>query len=857
MRYKHREDAKKVTNNINRLWNCAGFYVIIFFNHTEKVRFHIERKNKMSKYIEKAERMTLPVIPLRGIVAFPSIPINFELERDMSKNACLAASNHDMLVFLATQKDVNVDAPGEADLYPVGCIARIKQTVRKANSGNIRVVAEGYCRASVISLRHEGECIYADIMSKTIIAEVNAKDIRTEAMISEMMNNVDEMLRYLPAFSDDYLLTAGSIENPGLLADFIASSLLVRFQDKAAILEMFDPMRRAEKVIVLMQSEIKLLRAELDIQRKVKKAMDDNQRDYYLREQLKAIEGELGIDEETAELRKKLEKADLPEEVRKRLDKELLKFDKTPQGSPEAAVIRNYIETCLDIPWNVRTKDRLDIEAARKILDADHDGLKKVKERILEYLAVKQFNPELKNQIICLVGPPGVGKTSLGASVARAMKRNYVRVSLGGIRDESDIRGHRKTYIGSMPGRIVTALTQCGSVNPVMLLDEVDKMCSDAHGDPSSALLEVLDGEQNKEFRDHFIELPVDLSECMFIATANTLDTVPRPLLDRMEVIELNTYTPSEKFSIAKNHLIPKQLKRHGMNKRTLRITDDAVREIIAGYTRESGVRNLEREIASICRKGAKEILESDKKSVTVNAKNIPDYLGPRKIIDEALFSADPVGVTNGLAYTEVGGDLLRVEALPVDGTGKIELTGTLGDVMKESAHIAVTYARAHADEYGIASDFYKNKDIHIHVPEGATPKDGPSAGVTMATSIISALSSVPVRRDIAMTGEITLTGRVLAIGGLREKSTAAYAMGIRTILIPRDNMRDIPELDSEVAAQVTFIPCDTLSDVLKHALVREIKHEILITDEIEPEQPAQCKPHIPTPKNDRIYGTL
>ena len=811
----------------------------------------------MSRYIEKAERLTLPVIPLRGIVAFPSIPINFELEREISKNACRAASSHDMLVFLMTQRDVNVDDPGESDLYPVGCVARIKQTVRKSGGGNIRVVAEGYCRGTLIELRREGECLYADLMSKTVTADFSMKDIRTEAIITEMMNNIDEMLRYLPSFSDDYLITAGSITNPGLLADFIASSLLVRFQDKAAVLEMYDPMRRAEKVIVLMQSEMKLLQAELEIQRKVKKAMDDNQRDYYLREQLKAIESELGIDEETAELRKKLDKATLPAEVREKLDRELLRFDRTPQGSPEAAVIRGYIETCLDIPWETRTKDRLDVDAARKVLDADHDGLKKVKERILEYLAVKQLNPDLKNQILCLVGPPGVGKTSLGASIARAMKRKYVRVSLGGIRDESDIRGHRKTYIGSMPGRIIAALTQCGSINPVMLLDEVDKMCSDAHGDPASALLEVLDGEQNKAFRDHFIELPVDLSECLFIATANTLDTIPRPLLDRMEVIELNTYTPSEKLSIAKNHLIPKQLKRHGLNKRTLKITDDAVGEIIAGFTRESGVRNLEREIASLCRKAAREIIETGQKSVTVSKDNIEKYLGPRKVIDDTLSETDLVGVTNGLAYTEVGGDVLRVEVLPVDGTGKIELTGTLGDVMKESAHIAVTYTRAHADEYGINPDFYKTKDIHIHVPEGATPKDGPSAGVTMTTSLVSALSGLPVRRDIAMTGEITLTGRVIAIGGLREKSTAAYALGIRTILIPRDNMRDIPELDPDVIRDVTFIPCDRLSDVLSNALVRETKHEMLYTEELDPEEGQAAMPPVRAPKNGRIYGNI
>ncbi len=813
----------------------------------------------MPRYTEKAELLTLPVIPLRGIVAFPSIPLNFELEREISKNALKAATDGDMAVFLLTQKDSNIDDPTESDMYSVGCVAKIKQTLRKSDGGNIRVVAEGYCRGTVIEMRREGGCFYAEVMSKTVTADSSANDLRAEALTNELLSSLDEMLRYLPSFSDDFLRTAGSIHNPGLLSDLIASSLFVRFEDKATVLGIYDPLFRAEKTITLMASEMRLLRTELDIQRKVKKAMDDNQRDYYLREQLKAIEDELGIDEETEELRKKMAKADLPEEVKERLEKELMKFDRTPQGSPEAAVIRGYIETVLDIPWNKRTKDRVDIKAARKILDDDHDGLTKVKERILEYLAVKQLNPDIKSQIICLVGPPGVGKTSLGASVARAMKRKYVRVSLGGIRDESDIRGHRKTYIGSMPGRIIAALTECGSVNPVMLLDEVDKLCSDLHGDPASALLEVLDGEQNKAFRDHFVELPVDLSECLFIATANTTDTIPRPLLDRMEVIELNTYTPSEKLSIAKNHLIPKQMKRHGLTKRSLKITDDAVNEIIAGFTRESGVRNLEREIASLCRKGAKEIIESGVKCVTVDKTNIEKYLGPRKIIDSTLEKTNLVGVTNGLAYTEVGGDVLKVEVLPLDGTGKIELTGTLGDVMKESARIAVSYTRAHADEYGIASDFYKTKDIHIHVPEGATPKDGPSAGVTMTTSLVSALSGYPVRRDIAMTGEITLTGRVIAIGGLREKSTAAYSLGIRTILIPHDNMRDIPELDGEVRENVTFIPCDTLDDVLSRALIRPVKTESepVFPEPIgDTEEMPKTRRNVRTPKNKRPYTT-
>ncbi len=810
----------------------------------------------MPRYIEKVESLTLPVIPLRGVVAFPSIPVNFELEREISKKACQAALASNMLVFLLTQKDTAVDEPSDNDFYKTGCVAQIKQTLTKNQDGNIRVIAEGYCRAEVVKLKRDKDYITADVLSKTLTAETGVLDIRSEALINESLNTLEEMLQFHPTISGDYLTTASSISNPGLLADFIASSVFVRYQDKAAVLEMFDPLKRLEKTIVLMESEMKLLRTEVDIQRKVKEAIDENQRDYYLREQLKAIESELGIDEDADELQKKMAKMTLPEEVREKLEKEIGKLAKAPTGSPEAAVIRNYIETCLDIPWNKKTHDRVDIEAAKKILDADHDGLTKIKERILEYLAVKQLNPELKNQILCFVGPPGVGKTSLGASIARAMKRKYVRVSLGGIRDESDIRGHRKTYIGSMPGRIITSLTQCGSLNPVMLLDEVDKMCSDVHGDPASALLEVLDGEQNKAFRDHFIELPVDLSDCLFIATANTLDTIPRPLLDRMEVIELHTYTPSEKLAIAKHHLFPKQLKRHGLNRRMLKLTDDAINEIISGYTRESGVRNLEREIGAICRKCAKTIVEDGVKTVSVDKGDIERLLGPKKFIDDALLSSDLVGVTNGLAYTEVGGDMLKVEVLAVEGSGKIELTGTLGDVMKESAHIAVTYTRAHADEYGIDKNFYKTKDIHIHVPEGAVPKDGPSAGVTITTSLISALSGLRVRHDIAMTGEITLTGRVLAIGGLREKSTAAYTMGIRTLLIPKENMRDIAELDEVVRNEVKFIPCETLDDVLKNALVYPAEKISAAENDKKDEKGESIPAILPAQNPQRVYGS-
>jgi ATP-dependent Lon protease len=491
-----------------------------------------------------------------------------------------------------------------------------------------------------------------------------------------------------------------------------------------------------------------------------------------------------------------------------------------PFGSSEASVIRSYLDTCLEIPWQTSTTDRLDVAAASKILDADHDGLNKVKDRILEFLAVKQLNPSLKNQILCLVGPPGVGKTSIAASIARAMKRKYVRVSLGGVRDEADIRGHRKTYVGSMPGRIVNALVEAKSKNPLMLLDEIDKLTRDSHGDPASALLEVLDGEQNHTFRDHFVEMPLDLSECLFIATANTLDTVPKPLLDRMEVIELTTYTRTEKLAIAKNHLIPKQLKRHGLNKRLLNIKDDAICELIDFYTRESGVRSLERKIAELARKAARRLVEDEKlKSIKISATDVSLYLGARKIIPETVSDLDEVGVVNGLAYTSVGGDVLKVEAAILDGSGKLELTGSLGDVMKESAKIAVSIVRSLAKDYGIDPDFHKNKDIHLHFPEGATPKDGPSAGVTIVTALVSALSGIPVKRNVAMTGEVSLRGKVLAIGGLKEKTMAAYSYGIKDVLIPRDNMRNLDECDTEATAHLNFIPCDTVQDVLKSAL--------------------------------------
>ncbi|MBR6557748.1 MAG: endopeptidase La [Clostridia bacterium] len=774
----------------------------------------------MAKYIEKVEKLTLPMIPLRGIVAFPSIPVSFELVRDESIAAASAAGKSDTYVFLLTQKDIGMEKPSPDGMYEIGTVAKIKQSI-KTPEGTVRVIVEGLCRANVLNITKVGKYFVADVLSKTVTVDDNG-GVKGEALIREAQRILEEQLKNMPALSADLSLAAKAIKNPGLYADFVASGVLVKFEDKQYILEEFDPIRRLEKLAVVMEQETDLLRIEMDIHKRVRAQLDQSQKDYYLREQLKVIQSELGEYgmNEIDEYSDNIYAAGLPEEVEAKLLKELGKMTKMPYASSESSVIRNYIDTCLEFPWKKLSKDRTDILSAKKILDADHDGIEKVKERILEYIAVRQNAPELKNQTICLVGAPGVGKTSVAASIARALKRKYVRVSLGGVRDEADIRGHRKTYIGSMPGRIAEALTKTGVRNPLILLDEIDKMSRDSHGDPASALLEVLDGEQNKSFRDHFMELPIDLSECIFIATANTLDTVPTPLIDRMEVIEMKSYTRSEKVSIAKNHLIAKQAKRHGLNLRQLKITEDAIIELINYYTREAGVRNLEREIASLCRKSARKLVESGVKRVVIDGCDVKEYLGARRIIPDRMGEEDVVGEVNGLAYTGVGGDVLKIEAEILDGSGKLELTGSLGDVMKESAKAAITYIRARTEMFGIEHDFYKTKDIHIHVPEGAVPKDGPSAGVTIVTALVSALSGRRVRRDIAMTGEITLRGNVLAIGGLREKSMAAYAMGIRTILIPKDNLSDVvEEVDREVRENVEFIPCSKIDDVLASAL--------------------------------------
>lgn len=764
----------------------------------------------------------LPVIPLRGLVAFPGVQMNIEIVRQISLKAFTAAATlHGMEVLLVTQKDISKDSVEKDDLYTTGVLAKIRHVVKNTQN-NLSVVFEGVARAAIKDIDIDDGFMYgtAEIRYEAVFSTCPPK---IELLMREVKNSISNLASMHPNFTDEMRLSAEAITDAGKFADFVASSAVIDYGNKQSILELLTPKARLEKLLVVIEEEKMLLQCEHDIQAQVREKIDRSQKDYFLREQVKAIQAELGEDDddEIREYEEKIFAKPLSNEIREKLLKELGKLSKTPFGAAEATVLRSYLDTCIDFPFGIRTESKATVADARKILDEDHDGLQKVKERILEFVAVKQFSEDVKNQIICLVGPPGVGKTSIAASVARALGRKYARVSLGGMHDEAEIRGHRKTYVGAMPGRIVTSIINSKVENPVIVLDEIDKLANDFRGDPTSALLEVLDPEQNKAFRDNFMEIPIDLSDCLFIATANSYDRIPAPLLDRMEVIELSTYTDTEKLAIAKNHLIPKQLKKNGMSKKYFRIKDEAILKLIKEYTRESGVRNLEREIASLIRKVAKKIAEGNAKSVTVTEKNLSEFLGKSKVIPEKLEATDPIGVVNGLAYTQAGGDLLKVEVAVMEGTGKIELTGSLGEVMKESAKIAHSYVRGVADKYGLPSSFYKDSDIHIHFPEGAIPKDGPSAGVTMVTAIVSALGNIPVKRTVAMTGEVTLRGKVLPIGGLKEKTLAAYRCGISTVLIPADNLKDLDEVDSQAKEHLTFIPCETISDVLSAALTK------------------------------------
>ena len=806
----------------------------------------------MPSYIEKIEELTLPVVALRGTVAFPAVTVNFEPSDEDAAQSAQAAATGNTFLFLTSYDELLSPETEPFPYYRVGTVAKIKQMLRTPD-GKMRFITEGMMRASVVRFRKNGSHVEADLLCKSIHLP-DKGGVRGEAYVHELLSALEKSAAFLPTSTDDLMNAARLIGDPGVLSDFIASNIFVRDRDKQAALECFDPLRRAETVLEILEAESSIMAEEAIIRRRVNARMNRNQQEYYLREQIKVIQEELGEGGEVEEFEARIRDSHLPAEVEAKLKKENDRLAKVPYGSAEATVIANYLDTCLEIPWSKTTKDRVSFSVVQKVLDADHNGLEKVKERIVEYIAAKQLNPELKNQILCLIGPPGVGKTSIAASIARAMNRKYVRISLGGVRDEADIRGHRKTYIGAMPGRIISALTQAGVRNPLILLDEIDKLTRDSHGDPTSALLEVLDGEQNKTFRDHFVELPYDLSDCMFIATANSLDTIPRPLIDRMEIIELGIYTKREKLAIAKDHLIPKQLKRHGLNRRTLKITDDALMEIIDYYTREAGVRNLERTVATLCRKAGKKLLAEEKKQIVIDKADVAAYLGARKVLPEAVDARDEVGCVNGLAYTELGGTLLKVEVAILEGTGKIETTGSLGDVMKESARIAVSYVRSIAAAYGIPADFYKTKDIHIHFPEGAVPKDGPSAGVTMVTALVSALTGRPVRRDVAMTGEVSLRGRVLAIGGLKEKTMAAYNAGAKTVLIPVDNLRDVEELDPLARDNLSLIPCREVSEVLEHALV-PIKTEKKVEDAGESVAAAKYIP-VSVPSAPRVHFT-
>lgn len=780
----------------------------------------------MNTESEVIKKVVLPCIAMRGVVAFPKIPVNLEIGRSASKRACDVALGADGLVMLVCQRDSFIEEPSKDDVYTVGVTAKIKQLV-KTEEGVYRTLMEPIARAEITDFYRVGRYAIAEGLEKT--AEYTATSEETSAVLREIRRTVAEISSLLPMFSDDVYAQVNRTNDVSLLCDFIAANVIADIEKRQSLLEIFDPSQRALSLLTELQQERLIMLTEKKINRKVHERIDKNQRDYYLREQIKAIKSELGEDEEfddddLAEYYEKIKKAKLPEDMREKLVKELKKLSKMPFGSAEGGVVRNYIETCLEIPFGKETKDRIDIDQARKILDEDHDGLEEVKARIIEYLAALKLNPELKNQVLCLVGPPGTGKTSVASSIARAMNRKFVRISLGGVRDEADIRGHRKTYIGSMPGRIINALTQAGSMNPLILMDEVDKLTRDSHGDPASALLEVLDTEQNKTFRDHFIETPIDLSDCLFITTANTLSTIPQPLIDRMEIVEMKIYTRAEKFSIARHHLIPKQEKRHGLSGRTLKIDDGALYAIIDEYTSEAGVRQLERMIAKCCRRAAKEIVCDGKKSVRVSIKNLSDYVGTERMSKDRILPENEVGTVCGMAYTELGGEIMRIEALALDGAGKIELTGSLGNVMRESAQAAMSFVRSRASSLGIDPEFYKKKDIHIHFPEGAVPKDGPSAGVAIAVAIVSELTGIAVRRDVAMTGEITLRGRVLAIGGLREKTMAAYLAGVKTIILPEENRKDENEILPEVKENVEIIYISSADEAVRLALCAEPK---------------------------------
>ena len=786
---------------------------------------------------ENDKKTIMPTIATRGLVAFPKMVMHFDIAREKSIKAIEQALATDRKIFLAAQREIMIEDPSTDDIYNVGVVAEIRQSL-KTPDGVVKVLIEGVYKAKALSYDTSGEYIKAEIKKLTNFKRVKEKQLNeieaTERMVKDAFEHYTSLVPRMP---DELVSVILGETNPHILVENIVCNVSFDFKDKQEILEEDDIVEKLKHIYECLTKEIDILSLELEIQGKVKQGIDSNQKEFYLREQMKVISDELeemGLEAETPEnsvVAKYIEQIqgikNISEESREKLRNEALRLVKTPPSSPEAMVIRDYLENCLALPWDSTSKIKVNIKKAEDVLNKEHYGLEKVKERILESISVHALNPNITGQIICLVGPPGIGKTSIGRSIAKALGRAYTRISLGGVRDESDIRGHRKTYIGAMPGRIINALKQAGTNNPLILLDEIDKMSNDFRGDPSSAMLEVLDSEQNKEFRDHYIEIPFDLSKVLFITTANTTSTIPAPLLDRMEIIELTSYTREEKFHIAKEHLIPKQIRQNGLKPTQVQIDDDAIYSMIDFYTKEAGVRTLERTCGKLCRKTAKAIVEKTSKKLTFTENNLKEYLGIKKFLPEEVSDRNEIGVVNGLAWTSVGGVIMPLEVIVLNGKGVVETTGSLGDVMKESAKIAVSYTRSVAKQYGIDENFYKEKDIHIHAPEGAVPKDGPSAGVTMTTAIISALSGIPVRCDVAMTGEITLHGKVLPIGGLREKTMAAYKAGMKTVIIPVANKPDLEEVDETVKQNIKFVFAETLTDVLDTALVTEKNDKI------------------------------
>lgn len=763
-----------------------------------------------------------PFLPTRGLVLLPGMSVNFDVGRLSSIAAIESAMKQDQMLVISCQKDIDMDEPGMEDVYSIGVLARVNQILR-ISEDTVRVLVKAVRRVRILSLEKTKKLLLAQVLNLDEKA-LKADTPKNEALIRTLKELYNQYCERIPKSGFGIASSASRIRDIGKLCDFIAANSFIDFTLKQRLLDQISPVKRANELIKILTDEIQVLNIELEISEKVKEQMDSNQRDYYLKEQIKAIQSELGDNpdvtyEELEQYEQSIKALATSDEVKQKLLKEVDKMAKMPPMSHEASVIRSYLDTVLEMPFGKKTKECFDIERARKILDRDHYGLEKVKERVLEQIAVRSLC-QAKGQILCLVGAPGVGKTSIVKSIATAMNRNYARISLGGIHDEAEIRGHRRTYIGAMPGRITAAVKEAQSQNPIILLDEIDKMSTDFKGDSAAALLEVLDSEQNVGFVDHYLDIPFDLSDVFFITTANTLDTISRPLLDRMEVIELDSYLDTEKEQICKGFLIPKQRKKHGLNAKQIKITLPAIRAIISGYTREAGVRRLERCIAKIMRKAAMKIVEKTAQSVTVTEKNLDEYLGIRKYHDEPLYEAGACGIVNGLAWTSVGGEMLNVEVSVLEGSGKIELTGSLGEVMQESAKAAVSYIRSVAKLYDIQPDFYKTKDIHIHFPEGAVPKDGPSAGITIATALFSALTLNPIDNKLAMTGEITLTGRVLPIGGLKEKTMAAYKHSITRVIIPYGNISDLEEIDSTVRRAIKFIPVHSVGEVFKHAAV-------------------------------------